>query len=75
MLVHLARRHIVVLSQTDIEIPLVIAEIKIRLSTIIQHVHLAMLCWGHGTSINVHVRVNLDGRDFETSRLEYQTRA
>lgn len=36
---------------------------------------LTVLGRGHGSRVDVHVRVNLDGRDLETGRLEQETRA
>lgn len=35
---------------------------------------LTVLCGGHGSRINVHVRIDFDGGDFETGRLEQQAR-
>jgi hypothetical protein len=34
---------------------------------------LTMLCRRHSTGIYVHIRINLDGRDFETERLQQET--
>lgn len=46
MLVNFSSGYIVVLAQADIEISLVITKIQIRLSTIVQYVHLTWISVG-----------------------------
>lgn len=75
VLVNLARSDVVVLAKGHVEVTFVVAEVEIGLSTVVQHVHLAVLSRGHGTGIDVHVGVDLDRSDLVTSSLEEQTGA
>lgn len=70
MLVDLSGRDVVVLVETDVEVSLIVSQVKIRLSTVVENVNLSVLRGGHCSGINVHVRVNLDSRDFESGGLE-----
>lgn len=63
MLVHLSGSHIVVLIKGNVEISLIVTEIKIGLTAIVEDVDFAMFGRSHSTGINVHIRVNLDRSD------------
>jgi hypothetical protein len=88
MLIDLSSGHIVVLAQADIEVSLVVSKIQIRLSTIVQDVHLTcssvhisqelngqLTVFGrsHSSSINVHVRIDFDSSDLKTGGFEEKT--
>jgi hypothetical protein len=55
MLVYLAGRDIVLSSQRDVQVSLVVSQIEIDLSAIVQHEALAVLGGGHSSGIDVHV--------------------
>lgn len=63
MLVYLPGSHIIVFVEGNVEVSLVVTEVKIGLTTIIEDVDFAVLGRGHSTGINVHIRVNLDRSD------------
>ena len=45
----------------DLTSPLIVAEVKINLSAIVEDIDLSVLIRGKGSSINVQVWVDLDG--------------
>ena len=63
MLVDLSGGHVVVLAEGDIEVTLVVTEVEIGLTAVVEDIHLTVLGRSHGTGIDVHVRVDLDGGD------------
>ena len=71
--VDLACGDIIVARQRDIQVTLIISQIQVDLATIVQHKHLTVLCRCHGTRVNVHVRVDLDGCHSQTQRAQQQT--
>lgn len=73
MPVDLSRGNVVVAAERDIEVPLVVAQVEVSLSSIVEDKDLSVLGRCHGTGIDVHVGVNLDGRDSQTQGLEEQT--
>ena len=71
--VDLASRDIIVARQRDIQVALIVSQIQVDLATIVQHKHLTVFCRCHGTRVNVHVRVDLDGCHPQTQRAQQQT--
>mmetsp|Transcript_25504 Transcript_25504/g.55480 ORF Transcript_25504/g.55480 Transcript_25504/m.55480 type:complete len:209 (-) Transcript_25504:164-790(-) len=66
---------VVVLSQRNIQEPLVVAQVKVSLSTIVEHKDLAVLKRRHSAGINVQVRVNFDGCHSEAAVLQKDANA
>ena len=55
MLVNLAGRDIIFSSQSDIQVSLVVSQIEVDLSAIVQHEALAVFGRSHSSGIDVHV--------------------
>mmetsp|Transcript_61132 Transcript_61132/g.146013 ORF Transcript_61132/g.146013 Transcript_61132/m.146013 type:complete len:357 (+) Transcript_61132:1083-2153(+) len=70
LLVHLARRDVVVRAQGDIEEAFIVAEIQVRLAAVVQHERLAVLEGRHGPRVNVEVRVDFDHRHLPAAALQ-----
>ena len=74
MAVDFSSGNIVILAEGDVQVPLVVSQIQIGLSTVVEDVHLAVLGRRHRTGIDVHIRIDLDGSHAETGGLEQETR-
>ena len=68
--VHLTCGDVMVAVQIDIQESLIITEIEIHLSPIIENEHLTMLIWIHRTRIYVEIRIDLDHRYVKTTCLQ-----
>ncbi|MNV95703.1 hypothetical protein D3C71_1906220 [compost metagenome] len=65
-----AGRDIAVLGQVNVDEPLIVAQVKVRLRSIVRYEHFAVLIRAHGSRVHVDVRIEfLDGH-FKTSVLE-----
>jgi hypothetical protein len=73
MLIHFARGDVVIAGESQVQEPLVIAQIQVGLAAIIQHKRLTMLVRTHGAGVDVQIRINFDGRHAQTRVLEQQT--
>jgi hypothetical protein len=73
VLVDLASRNVVLTRQSDVEVALVVSEIEIDLTAIVQDEDFTVLRRCHSSGINVHVRIDLDARNLETNGLEQQS--
>mmetsp|Transcript_28961 Transcript_28961/g.77895 ORF Transcript_28961/g.77895 Transcript_28961/m.77895 type:complete len:484 (-) Transcript_28961:587-2038(-) len=62
VLVDLASRHVIVPPEVEVDEPLIVPEVEIRLTAIVKDEHLPMLEGRHGARVHVDVGVNLDGR-------------
>ena len=74
MLVDLAGGDVILPSQGDLQVALVVAQVQIDISAVVEDEHLPRLCGGHGPGIDIHVRVDLDRRDLQANGLEQQAR-
>ena len=70
--VDLAESDVVIPGEGDIEVALIVSQVKIDLSTIIQNVDFTVLFRVHGAGVGVDVRVDLDARDLQAHSLEQQ---
>ena len=70
--VDLAEGDVVVSCEGDIEVALVVAQVEIDFSAIVQDVDFSMLFRVHGAGVGVDVRVDLDARDLQAHGLEQQ---
>jgi len=73
MTINLSRSDIIILAQSDIQIPLIIPQIQIGFPTIVEDVDFTVLGRRHGTGVDVHVRVDFDGCHAETGGFEEKT--
>lgn len=70
VLVDLTGGNVVVPSKGDVDVPLVVTEIQISFTTIVENKNLTVLQRRHRSGVNVHVGINFDGCDLETLGLE-----
>ena len=70
--VDLAESDVVVPGEGDVEVALVVAQVEIDLSTVVQNVDFTVLFRVHGAGVGVDVRVDLDARDLQAHSLEQQ---
>ncbi len=71
--IDLAGGDVVVTAEGDIEVSFVVTEVEIGLSSIVKNVDLTVLGGRHGTGIDVHVRIDLDGSNTKAEGLEKKT--
>ena len=71
--VDLARRDVGVLRQVDVDEALVVAEIEVRLRTVVRHEDLTVLVRAHRARVDVDVRVEFLDRDFDAAALQQTT--
>jgi hypothetical protein len=69
MTINLARGNIIILPQSNIQIPLIIPQIEIGFSTVVEDVDFAVLGRSHGPGVDVHVRIDFYGCYGETGGL------
>ena len=58
--VNFPRGEVVVFGEVDVKEPLVVAEVKVDLTAVVQDKHFPVLEGGHGARIAVEVRVDFD---------------
>ncbi len=58
-------------SQADIDETLIVAEVEVGLSAIVQHEYFSMLVGGHGAGIDVDVRIKFLYRDRKSTLLQH----
>mmetsp|Transcript_42885 Transcript_42885/g.84585 ORF Transcript_42885/g.84585 Transcript_42885/m.84585 type:complete len:217 (-) Transcript_42885:340-990(-) len=66
-LIYFARGDVVIPGECDVEKPLVVAQIQVGLSPVLQDEHLSVLVGGHRSCIYVKIGVDFDGRDPESA--------
>ena len=69
-LIHLAAGQVVHAGELDVGETLVVAEIQVRFSAVIQHINLAVLVGVHGAGIHVEVGVEFLQRDLKPAVLQ-----
>ena len=68
--VHLPGGDVVVPGQVHIEKAFVVAEVQVDLRAVVQDEHLPVLIRVHRPRVDVQIRVNLDGADLQSLRLQ-----
>ena len=69
-LVNLAAGEVVEAGELDVGEALVMAEVKVGLGAVVEHIDLAMLIGVHRAGVHVEVRVELLQRDFQSAVLQ-----
>mmetsp|Transcript_67916 Transcript_67916/g.153685 ORF Transcript_67916/g.153685 Transcript_67916/m.153685 type:complete len:282 (-) Transcript_67916:76-921(-) len=69
-LVHLSRRDVVVLRQVHVQKTLVVTQVEVGLSAVVEDEALAVLKGRHGARVHIQVGVDLDRRRRQAARLE-----
>jgi len=73
--VHLPRRDVIVPRQAHVEEPLVVPEVEVDLRAVVEDEDLAVLVRVHRARVHVQVRVDLDGDDLQSARLQQDAEA
>src|SRR5215207_2691676 len=71
--VDLSAGEIARLAQTDIDEPLVVTEVEVCFSAVIEDIHLSVLVWTHCARVNIDVRVELLHGHFEPALLQKES--
>ena len=68
--IDLACRDVVVAGQVDVQESFVVAQVEIDLRAVVEDEHLAVLVGIHRARVDVQVRVDFDGADLQSFRLQ-----
>lgn len=68
--VNFASGDVVITTESDVEVSLVVAQVEICFTAIVENIDFSVFCGCHCSCINVHVWINFDCSDSKTERFE-----